>query len=86
MATHSSILAREGHWTEELGGLQSIVLHWTQLKQHNLAHMHMLPRIVLAHKYSRSFCFVLIERLRNHYVQVMKLKYYDTSFILHRYE
>ena len=68
MATPSSILAREGHWTEELGGLQSIGSHWTQLKRHNLVHMHMLPRTVLAHKYSISFCFVLTERLRNRYV------------------
>ena len=34
MATHSSILAWEVPWTEELGGLQSMGLQtWTQLKQ-----------------------------------------------------
>ena len=34
MATHSSILAWEIPWTEQLGGLQSMVSQksWTQLK------------------------------------------------------
>ena len=37
MATHSSILARRIPWTEELGGLQSMVL---QTARHDLATKH----------------------------------------------
>ena len=39
MATHSSILARRIPWTEELGGLQSMVL---QTARHDLATKHHL--------------------------------------------
>ena len=35
MATHSSILAREIPWTEEPGGLQSMVLQWSQTQFSN---------------------------------------------------
>ena len=35
MATHSSILAREIPWSEEPGGLQSMVLQWSQTRSSN---------------------------------------------------